>query len=214
MTLARPRGTRSPRKRARPYTQAARAEQTRANGEQIAAATVALIKRTGRVADITLDDIARESGLTVRTVLRRFGSRDGALEAAFVRMKAEFRSLRAPTPPGDVDAAIRSLVAQYEIIGPVNIRALEQEEALPLLHRMLDEARQIHRAWLADVFSSDLSGLAADERERRITALYAATDVYLWKLLRRDLKIGRRETEDTFKRLVEGVLRPRPARHS
>jgi hypothetical protein len=31
-----------------------------------------------------------------------------------------------------------------------------------------------------------------------LTALYAATDVYLWKLLRRDLKLERRETEETF----------------
>ena len=190
----------------RPYTQELRAEQTRANGRKIAAATVALIKRTGRVADVTLDDVARESGLTVRTILRRFGSRDGVLEAAFARMEEEFRGLRPPARPGDIDSAVHSIVTQYEAIGPLNIRALEQEESLPLIHRMLDRARGLHRAWLAEAFAPNLARFRSAERERRITALYAATDVYLWKLLRRDLKHSRRETEDIFGRLVRGVL--------
>lgn len=190
----------------RRYNQELRAERTRENGERIAAAAVALIKRTGRVAHVTLEDIARESRLTVRTVLRRFGSRDGVLEAAFARMKEEFGALRVPTAAGDVDAAIRSLLAQYEAIGRLNIRALEQEDALPLLHRMLEDARKIHRAWLAEVFAPNLARLRTEERERRITALYAATDVYLWKLLRCDLKRSRDETEDVFRRLVRGVL--------
>lgn len=206
MPTAARRTKRQPPSRTRPYSQARRAELTRANGEQIVAATVDLIKRSGRVAHVTLDDIARASGLTVRTVLRRFGSRDGTLEAAFVQMSDEFGRLRVQTPPGDVDAAIASLVSQYEAIGPLNIRALEEEDQLPLLHRMLTEARRFHRAWLGRVFEAQLASLHDAERERRLTALYAATDVYLWKLLRRDLKCGRSETEDILRRLVRGVL--------
>jgi len=195
--------------RPRQYRQARRADLTRARGERIAAATVTLIKRTGRVAEITLEDVARESGLTVRTILRRYGSRDGALEAAFDRIREEFGGLRAPTPPGDVNLAIRSLMTQYEAIGPLNLRALEQEDVLPLLHRNLEEGRRMHRAWVEDVFGPYLVRLRTAERERRITALYAATDVYLWKLLRRDLRCSRSETENIFTRLVEGVLAKR-----
>jgi len=177
-----------------------------ANAERIVRTGVALIMRARRVGDITLDDVARESGLTVRTILRRFGSRDGVLEAAFARIKIEFAAFRRPTPPGDVDAALTSLVDQYERIGDVNIRALGEEDQLPLLHRTLVEARQHHRAWLNDVLGPHLEGLPPRERERRVTALYAATDVYLWKLLRRDLNLDRHLAEETFGRLVRGVL--------
>jgi AcrR family transcriptional regulator len=198
--------TSTPRTLPRTYRQHVRATQTRANGDAIVTATVALLKRARRVSHITLDDIARESGLTVRTVLRRFGSRDGAFEAAFERLKEEFRRMRVPTPPGDVAAATRSLLDQYEQIGEINMRALEEEHDLPLLQRTLTEARRLHRAWLAEVFAPQLAGFREPERARRMTALYAATDSYLWKLLRRDLHCSREETEDTFRRLIEGVL--------
>ena len=39
-----------------------------------------------------------------------------------------------------------------------------------------------------------------------INALHAATDVYTWKLLRRDLGLSRAETERTMVGLVNGVL--------
>jgi AcrR family transcriptional regulator len=191
----------------RPYRQALRAQQTLANTETIVGATVALIKRARRVGDVTLEDIARESGLTVRSVLRRFGSRDRVFEAAFLRLKEEFGALRVATPPGDIDAAIRSLMDQYERMGMVNIRGLREEEDMPLLHRVLDEARGFHRDWLCHVFGPHLARLSPAERERRLTALYAATDIYLWKLLRRDLKCDRRSTAETLKRLVRGVLK-------
>ena len=44
-------------------------------------------------------------------------------------------------------------------------------------------------------------------RARTIHALHAATDVYTWKLLRRDLRLTRAETERTMADLVVGVLR-------
>jgi len=192
---------------ARRYRQELRARQTVANTEAIVGATVALIKRARRVADITLDDIARESGLTVRSVLRRFGSRDSVFEAAFIRLKDELARLRVATPPGDVDAAIGSLMDQYELIGTFNIRALREEEDMPLVHRVLDDARGFHRDWLRRIFGPHLTRLTPAERGRRFTALYAATDIYLWKLLRRDLKCDRRSTVETMTRLVRGVLK-------
>jgi AcrR family transcriptional regulator len=205
MTIASTRRNRQPRAR-RTYRQDFRARQTRDNTDRIVETAARLIKTTQRTADITLDDVSRESGLTVRTILRRFGSRDGVLEAAFARIKTEFEGLRVPTRAGDVDAALTSLLNQYERIGDLNIRALEQEEQLPLLRRALSDARRIHRAWLEEVFAPNLAALPGDERERRLIALYAATDVYLWKLLRRDLNLDRPQTEQAYRRLVYGVL--------
>ena len=190
----------------REYRQELRAQQTQANAGRVVDAAVALVKKSRRTADITLDDISRDSGVTVRTILRRFASRDGVLEAAFAQIKEEFRGYRPATEPGDVDAAVAALVSQYEKIGDLNMRALEQEDQLPLLHRALTEARRGHRQWLELIFEPQIKSLGPQQREQRLTALYAATDVYLWKLLRRDLKLDRRETEAAFLRLVHGVL--------
>jgi AcrR family transcriptional regulator len=190
----------------RTYRQDARAQQTQANADRVVQTAVSLVKTTKRTADITLDDISQGSGVTVRTILRRFGSRDGVLEAAFEEIKTEFRSYRAPTAPGDIDAAVHVLLDQYERIGDLNIRALEQEHQLPLLHRTLTHARRSHREWLQHTFGPQLSQLPPREHDHRITSLYAATDVYLWKLLRRDLGLDREHTQAAFSRLVHGVL--------
>ena len=198
----------------REYRQDVRAKQAQANADRIVRTAVALIKSTGRTADITLDDVSRDAGVTVRTVLRRFGTRDGVLEAAFAEIKKEFEGYRGPTAPGEVEPAVRTLLDQYERIGDLNMRALEQEHQLPLLHRALTDARRSHRQWLQHVFHPQLDGLRPRQRERTLAALYAATDVYLWKLLRRDLKLDRRETEAAFLRLVRGVLAPEPASES
>jgi AcrR family transcriptional regulator len=192
----------------REYRQDVRAQQTQANADRIVSTAVTLIKKTRRTADITLDDLSRDSGVTVRTILRRFKSRDGVLEAAFAAIKTEFKGYRMSTPPGDAAAAVRALLDQYERIGDLNIRALEQEHQLPLLHRGLTDARRSHREWLEHIFGPQLEPLAHRQREARLIALYAATDVYLWKLLRRDLKLDRSETEEAFLRLVHGVLTP------
>jgi AcrR family transcriptional regulator len=194
----------------RAYRQQLRARQTDANTERIVNAGVTLIKTSRRLADITLEDIARASGVTVRTILRRFGSRDGVLEAALQPLQTEVKGMRVETPPGDLEAAIASLLDQYEQMGDFNIRALEAEDLLPLAHRGLELGRRSHREWLEFAFAPELDKLPVPEREARRLALYAATDIYLWKLLRRDLKRSREETHDTLCRLVRGVLSARP----
>ncbi len=59
------------------------------------------------------------------------------------------------------------------------------------------------------MFAADLPR-DPDARARAVNALHAATDVYTWKLLRRDLRLERGETERTMADLVRGVLDPSP----
>jgi hypothetical protein len=77
---------------------------------------------------------------------------------------------------------------------------------MPILHRLLEYARKSHRQWLTHVFGPRLSHLTPAEREQRITALYAATEVQLWKVLRRDLHQSAEQTAAIFEQLVRGVL--------
>ncbi|HLW55280.1 MAG TPA: hypothetical protein VKW06_20800 [Candidatus Angelobacter sp.] len=192
-------------RRHRAYQQAARAEQTAANGQSIVDAAIELVYSVRRLEEITLEAIAGQSGLTVRTILRRFGSREGILEAAFVQLGRKMQVDRPNTPPGDIEAALGALLQHYELDGDLNIKALAQEADMPLLHMMMERGRKGHRAWLHEVFAPYIAHLSGAARERRITEFYAATDVYLWKLFRRDLRLGKEQTAEAFRRLVLGV---------
>ena len=60
------------------------------------------------------------------------------------------------------------------------------------------------RYGLVDFLPDDCGAAFCDLDDR--LAVDAATDVYTWKLLRRDLALGRQETERTIVGLVTGVL--------
>ncbi len=59
----------------------------------------------------------------------------------------------------------------------------------------------MHRAWVEEVFAPYLD--VADDREELTDLLVVATDVYTWKLLRRDRRLGRDRTERRMRRLVD-----------
>ena len=59
----------------------------------------------------------------------------------------------------------------------------------------------LHRAWVAEVF-----GPMVSDDEALLDLLVVATDVYTWKLLRRDRGLSRVRTEARMKALVTAVL--------
>lgn len=190
----------------RAYNQTSRAEQAEANTQRVLDAAVHLLRTIPKLADLTLDDIAAESNVTVRTILRHFGTRDALLESAFTALGDDISSHRQETRPGDVDAALSSLLTHYEKDGDLNIRALQQESDYDIVHQALERGRSYHREWIETVFAPQLKPLTPAARKQRVTELYAATDVYLWKLLRRDLGNSAAATSATMHNLVRAVL--------
>jgi AcrR family transcriptional regulator len=190
----------------RPYRQTARAEAAAATGRRVVDAFLALA-RDGWLDDITLDAVARDADVTVQTVVRRFGGKDGLVAAAAEQLDQEIAA-RRDVPPGAVEQALAALVADYEMSGDLVIRLLAQEPRHPALRAPLDRGRAGHRAWLAEVFAPRLADLAPQARRRRLDALVVATDVYAWKLLRRDM--GREPTEVAalMRSLLAGALAP------
>jgi AcrR family transcriptional regulator len=143
--------------------------------------------------EITLDEVAVSAGTTRQTVIRLFGGKDGLLEQviALVSARAEPRvSLPRDASPR---AAIKALIAHYEAVGDMVVRFLAQEERHSALRPLLAQGRREHRAWVTERFGSTRGGLNARERERQTTRLIVATDIYTWKLLRRDLGKSRDE---------------------
>jgi AcrR family transcriptional regulator len=188
----------------RPYRQTARALAAEQNGARIVDAFQRRI-RDGWFDQITLEQVAQDARVTVQTIIRRFGSKDGLLEAAWQLLEEEIRERRR-APAGDVRSAVRAIVDDYEHVGDLVMRALAQEERHPALKATNDVGRAHHRGWIEEAFAPWLVGLPGEARRRRIDALVAATDLYLWKLVRRDMGRPARHVEAVMLDLVSGVI--------
>jgi hypothetical protein len=79
------------------------------------------------------------------------------------------------------------------------------DHRIPAVKNAMDFARASHQTWLAEVFADRLPTARA-ARRRKLSALHAATDVYTWKLLRRDFGLSRRATQDVMTDMVEAIL--------
>lgn len=155
--------------------------------------------------EVKLADIAAEAAVTQQTLLNHFASKEGLLLVLAEVLAPEIWALRGTTAPGDVTAAVRGLMRQYEALGDGNVRLAAVAERIPVLARGLQSVRGDHLGWLEQTFAGQLP---ADPRDRRraLAALYAATDVGTWKLLRRDLGHSRAETTTVLENLVRAVL--------
>ncbi|MHB8687215.1 MAG: TetR/AcrR family transcriptional regulator [Candidatus Dormibacteraceae bacterium] len=155
---------------------------------------------------ISLDEIARRAGVTVQTVIRRFGGRDGLLAAAVERESEKVRRQRDEAVPGDPTGAVRVLIEHYENTGDRVLKMLAEEERVPALKAIVDRGRTLHRAWCTRVFAPALARFRGLERERRLAQFVALCDVYTWKLLRRDAGLSRRQTELAVIELLNPLL--------
>ncbi len=152
--------------------------------------------------EVTLRGVAREAGVALQTVVNHFGAKEDLFMACVERLGREIEERRA-AQPGDIAGAVRALVDDYEITGDGTIRALPLEERIPALAAGLRQGRENHEAWVQATFPAALRGLRGAARQRRVAQLVAVTDVYTWKLLRRDRGFTADQTATTMRELVE-----------
>ena len=155
--------------------------------------------------EVRLGDIALAAGVSEQTLLNHFSSKERLLLAVAEFIGPEVEGLRGPVVPGDVDAAVRGLMRQYERYGDANVRLVAVAERIPALDRAVEVGRRSHTAWLETTFADSLPTDPAASR-RALAALYAVTDVGTWKLLRRDLGRSRRDTAAVLAALLRGAL--------
>lgn len=191
-------------KTTRPYVMTARAEAVAQTRERILRAA---IERTSRLplSAVSMADIAADAGVSVQTVLRQFGSRDGLIDAG-VELAVRETTEERQVPRGDLPAAMSVLLDHYEKRGDSAILLLGQEMTDPQAARITANGRAMHRTWVEDVFTPLLGDLAGPHREEMIDMLVIATDAYTWKILRRDRGLSRKVVERRMLRLVEAVL--------
>jgi AcrR family transcriptional regulator len=189
----------------RPYRQGARAVAAEQTAERILDAFERRM-REDWYDEITLEEIAREAEVTVPTIIRRFGGKEKLLEAAWQRIARDVEERRTVVR-GDAAAAVRVIVADYEVLGDTVMRALAQEQRFPALKRVNDMGRAYHRAWINAAFARWLDELPAAARRQRLDALVAATDLYVWNLVRRDMARSVQHLRTVMLGLIEGALR-------
>lgn len=189
----------------RVYAQTARARSTERTGERILDA--AYVRFVSAFYDeVTLDQIAAEAGVTVQTVIRRFGSKDGIVRALTELIIPRVVVQRGEAPVGDIPAAVANLVEHYESDGDMALHLLRQEQRVPAYAKVTELGKGLHADWCARVFAPWLDGLAGVVRRRRLAQVVAVCDVYNWYLLRRQRGLSRRQTELALVELLEGVL--------
>ena len=155
-----------------------------------------------------LKAVAERAGVSQRTILRHFGSRDGLVAAAVSAGRRRIEAERFAVPAGDVEAAVANLAAHYEAEGDRTVRLLAEEGSDADIDAILAGGRDMHRRWVKEKLGPLLTVDDVDTptRRRRLAQLVAVCDVYTWKLLRRDSRLGRAETERALRELVLAVL--------
>ena len=183
-------------------TRAAKAEATK---ERIRAAAIKLyIDRP--IEHFTLDEVAARAATTVQTVLRVFGNKEKLIYAMLEEMVAGGVPMK-PTPPGDVAAFVGAIFDLYEEMGDLVMKRLNDEGRRPALKPSLDEGRANHRDSVELAFAPQLQRFHGSARTRLLHILLVATDVYVWKLLRRDHGLSRPAAEAVMRQMITGVMK-------
>lgn len=191
-------------KTTRPYVMRTRAEQAAHTRQRILQSTLSLAFERPIVA-IALPDVAERADVSVQTILRQFGSRESLFDATEEFAEREVLAER-DTQPGDIDHALETIVQHYELRGDGVLLLLGQETWEPRAAHITASGRQLHREWVARAFAPVLPTRDRAERDILIDLLVVATDVFTWKLLRRDRGHSRAETVALMKRMVAALL--------
>jgi AcrR family transcriptional regulator len=151
--------------------------------------------------DVSLEQIAERAGVALKTVQRRFGSKDALLIAC---ARGE-RAARKVTP-GDIAAIAHVLATRYEATMDAVVRYLALEARVPALAQVLAGARSAHWRWLEEAFAPHLPARRSRLQRQRVAELLAATDVYAWHSWRRRFGISRDQAEKALTELLEALV--------
>jgi AcrR family transcriptional regulator len=188
----------------RSYQMQERAQQVARNDRKIMDAMADLWLEMP-LSELTLDKVAQRSGVTVRTILRKFGSKEGLFKACMDSEGDRFVRQRMQVTPGDLPGILDALLEEYEHMGDALIRTLTMEFEYPSTQLLLEKARKLHRDWCVMVFEPCLPSVSSARFETVLSAFIAGTEFYLWKLMRRDLGKSPDECRQIFLFTLESL---------
>ena len=195
----------APRQR-RAYRKRARAESERATGEAILNAALSAFG-SEPFDRVTLQEIAARSGVTVQTVIRRFGSKEDLFERLVERESPRVIASREPDPEAGLPEALEALLDHYERDGDAVLNFVAQEHLFEPVRAVVERGRTVHREWVEHHCSEILSDTRGPARQQRLYAAILITDLSSWKLLRRDLGLERPNVAAVMTELLEALKR-------
>ncbi len=188
----------------RRYAMAARAAKAEATKARIRMSAMELYCQRP-IEDFTLEEVADRAGVAVRTVLRAYPSKDELVYAALDEMAAGGVYLK-PTPPGDIKAGVSAFFDIYETVGDLVLQRLSDERRRPGLKPSLDQGRENHRDGVKFIFAPQLEQRRGAARSELFSMLVIMTDVYVWKLLRRDMALTRPAAEAIVGKMIFSII--------
>jgi AcrR family transcriptional regulator len=201
----------------RAYKQVARAKAQEQTRETLLQAATEEVEQDSW-SQASLESVAGRAGVSKQTVLRHFGSKQGLLDAVISRTSSLVVKERNQAPIGDIPGAVANLMRHYERYGDIMVRLLPYRDAVVRvmgsesrrnpLTRAVDHGHEVHEEWVLRTFEPQLSDLDPRTRERRLAQLVAICDVYVWKILRRDIGLERAHVEEAVVEMIERLLAP------
>ncbi|ETT25530.1 transcriptional regulator, TetR family [Rhodococcus aetherivorans] len=193
----------------RPYRMVARARSAAQTTERIMDATLELY-RDYWLDEITLERVAERAGVSIKTVQRKFGNRDGLLSATLQWIGRQVTAQRFPVAAGDVDAAVENLMTHYEQWGPLGLRHVLQAQRSPFIASIVARAQGLHHRWVEQAFAPYLDSLPPADREMLFAQLAASTDVLVWHVFRNDLGLSAERTGQALSGILRALLPATP----
>ena len=193
----------------RPYRMQSRAEAAQETVNSILRAATSAFGSTG-FADVTLRQIADAAEVSVQTVIRRFGSKEVLFEAVVDGERTRVAAKRKVPDGADLHRRIEILVGHYEEDGDVVLHLLSEEDRSPEIARVVAEGRRTHRTWVETHLPEVFAGAQGAERRQLVDAAVAATDLFTWKLLRRDIGRNPMEVVEVMVRMLDGLREDKP----
>lgn len=194
----------------RSYAQTARRDQTESRRRQMIDAVFALMDR-GSFGAVTLQGVADEAGVSLRTVTRHFGSKEELLRLSMAEAR-EAEETNREVPVGDIDAVCRVLADRYETMAEYIYRMGDVELTYSWLSEWVQMARRSHLEWLAEAFAPWLPP-EGPQRDDRLMCLFSATEVRSWWAIRQRFGYSVERARSVMQHQIE-ALTSRWGRHS
>lgn len=156
---------------------------------------------------IRLEDVATDAGVSLQTVLRRFGSKAGLVTAMAARELARIAETREQHRDETAARVLAELVAHYERYGDLILKVYAEAGQVEGLGEIARSGRAYHVRWCEEAFTPSLAHLTEEPlRRRRRAQLVALCDATTWRILRRDAGLEPPEIERALLELVLPLL--------